>query len=376
MIEDKVITVEEGLKLIETLKDQKQSTTKGNVEFHKVDDLASLDDDGEAEIIIDQDGVTINSYTKDDQPSEEDGYEKVEGKDKKERFAKFDGIESLEELGEKLEKTFGAVGKMIESKVGEFKEQVEENKNREEVVREYNIDYSDVNEIDINILAGDINVLTEKREDILIIGRGYLLANGEDFLAIEKINGKLEVKNNKFKQKGAFFTFLNNIKAVDLEIRLPELYKESLTLKTVSGDFDIRNIALDFLKVNTVSGDIDANEIHTNGAVIKTTSGDVEIAEITGDAKIVSVSGDLDVNVKELNGSIEGKSVSGDLKFSLPSDAQFALNMKSVSGDLDCAFEVEGLKVSKKSNIEANVGVSDNLIHLITTAGDIELSKK
>eukprot|EP00792_Barthelona_sp_PAP020_P001247 TRINITY_DN1198_c0_g1_i1.p2 TRINITY_DN1198_c0_g1~~TRINITY_DN1198_c0_g1_i1.p2 ORF type:complete len:388 (-),score=102.92 TRINITY_DN1198_c0_g1_i1:503-1666(-) len=376
MIEDKIVTVEEGLKLIEALKleEAENQVTKEETKAEEesvviiekknpVDDL----DEEEVSIIIEKE----NEKVKDESVNVEE--EKDFAEDVKQGFK--DSFESLDDLGEQIGKTIGEIGKIFESKLGSIKKDLDDNKNREQMQKNYKIPYENVKDINVSLVAGNVDIVTEDRDDIRIEAKGYQLSNGDDFLTVEIENGILNVKNNKARDKGVLAQLVNNTREVALDLYLPDSYKGGLTMKGVSVDYDIRNIDLDFVKINTVSGDIDANEIFANGVIINTTSGDVEIASAKGDIKIMSVSGDVDINVEALMDELEVKTVSGDIEVALPEKEMFSLSMKTLSGDLECDFQLDELKVSKKSKIDAVVGMEGKNVTLASTSGDIELNK-
>ncbi len=160
-----------------------------------------------------------------------------------------------------------------------------------------------------------------------------------------------------------------------LTVYLPAREYGELTLKTVSGNIDLReNFSFRSANVASTSGDIEFFCSAEEGLHLESTSGDITLnnSSVGADAKVKTVSGDItlrSVNARSLtlqatsgdieadnviiSGKIYAKTVSGEIDFSA-SDAA-VLEIKTTSGDVKCSLLTP-------KNIRAN-----------STSGDIRL---
>jgi len=363
MVEEKIISVEEGLKLLEALGSEK---AKENV------------------VVLDKDG-TQNQDVEESQESVEEKEEiRIEEKKDQRKHIKFEKLSKLEKLGdlEKLDILGKDFEKKIEKKIEQgvefLKDNIAADENGEKITREYNLKAFGKEQIRFEFTSGDLNIITEDREDVKIVATGYGDPNSEaDFLNITDKGNEILIQENfgGGKAKKSFFGLFKTYEGVDIELHLPASFKNTLAVKCVSGDIDIRNIEVDTLEISTISGDLDANVIHTKNCVLTSTSGDVEVADYKGELLFSTVSGDIDINFTELAYDISGKTVSGDVEIALPSLAEFGIALKTLSGDLECEFPITMIGGNTKHKMRGKVVNDDVMINLATTSGDVEINK-
>ncbi len=116
---------------------------------------------------------------------------------------------------------------------------------------------------------------------------------------------------------------------VEVNYKLFVPVKASIEVKSVSGDVHLGTLGGQ-AKVTSVSGDLEIRgAMSLKGSLV---SGDAKIEDIGGDVEIETVSGDL--TIRGIKGSIQAESVSGDVKIS---ESVKAMNVgaKSVSGDIE-----------------------------------------
>ncbi|MEE9554332.1 MAG: DUF4097 family beta strand repeat-containing protein [candidate division Zixibacteria bacterium] len=150
----------------------------------------------------------------------------------------------------------------------------------------------------------------------------------------------------------------------------------------VDGDIDIR----------TSSGDGRLDEI-SGSALISTSSGDYRIFSVGGNLDIKSSSGDIlvdgvagsayaesssgDVRLSALSaeqGDFEVDTVSGDVSVEISSEFTGRLSLRSNSGDISSRVSGD-LETVSDSRLVANVGDGSGRLKVVTSSGDIRVTR-
>ena len=248
---------------------------------------------------------------------------------------------------------------------------------------EFNLE--EINNINISLESEDIE-FRQNNESNKIEITAYGI-EGEK-LKEDLKNGELNIskENNVL----SFFCFDLNKKVI---VNLPNEYDKKITLKTSSGNVDLKNVNTkkSNIEMQTTSGDI--NVINANNAILKSTSGDIKIDECSigyisttsgkidigqiNEANLESTSGDIKVenikekcNIKTTSGKIKVNdstinqnsgitSVSGSITIVNKNDIYY--NTETVSGDV---------KIEKNNNRK-----SDIELKLKTTSGNINIKE-
>lgn len=135
---------------------------------------------------------------------------------------------------------------------------------------------------------------------------------------------------------------------------------ETLTAETACGDIsgDVDDCGV--LKLKSASGDIDwtggarqvkassaSGDIRLEGAFgrvdASTASGDVDVSFTAEEIECRSMSGDIDVTTDALPRSLSVSSKSGDCSVRLPAGEPFTARLRTVSGDVDSGFPINGI---------------------------------
>jgi len=156
---------------------------------------------------------------------------------------------------------------------------------------------------------------------------------------------------------------------------------KTLSIDTVSGDINVRDISASTLDLDSTSGAItiagvyDSVELNSvSGRItlvpgtragivnVDTVSGRVEASGTFERITTSSVSGNVSITSKQVPSSLKAGSVSGNITITLPDDAVLSVNHSSVSGrissDLPMTMEGKGAQfeistVSGRTNIQA-----------------------
>ena len=227
---------------------------------------------------------------------------------------------------------------------------------------EYHISVPAKTRLDIHSASGDINIGgIEDRINIWVASGDVVLENTRGEINANSASGNLELYNaqGKIGLKGA---------SSDIKIRRA---KGSVSISTASGDIYGEKIEGE-LYISQASGDLDLSEI--NGDITaKGASGDKEIQQVQGSLNLTTSSGDTKIKTN-LSPDKEYfiQSSSGDVRLYLPSQSKAELDLRTVSGNIDCKIPME-LRIATAKRIEGKINQGGSKIKIETTSGDIFL---
>ncbi|UCF98545.1 MAG: DUF4097 family beta strand repeat protein [Spirochaetaceae bacterium] len=251
---------------------------------------------------------------------------------------------------------------------------------------------------DISIRTGSTDVFVGKNEgssvEIHLYGTVYS-AQPEAIPALnaEQNGGLLTITTGRKDGRPFVLGFFSS--DLILEIRIPERYRDALLVHTSSGDVEIDDQQLSKLSVETSSGDIQLRSIQAGTITLGSSSGDqrvenllAEHSELTsssgeirvkgleGGAKAESSSGDITLHYQVFNSDLEVRSSSGDVGLFLTETAEFRLEARASSGDVDCAFPVTLAEASgevRRNRLRGIVGDGTHQVVVQTSSGDITI---
>ena len=257
--------------------------------------------------------------------------------------------------------------------------------------KEFNI--NSINKVFIDTVSSDVNIFLSKDNSIKVHFHGTASEMSKAPKLETSQNGdKLEIS---IKYPNQIMSILNFSLDAKLDVYIPESYKKSMSIETVSGDVSIDTLEADSFKSSTTSGDVNINfikanitnfdsvsgtinikELFSKNSGFSTTSGDVKVEAITGDIKADSVSGSIKALYKEFNNDIYAETVSGDVELSLPEASEFKIDFSTTSGDLDNDFPIVITGKVDKRDVKGTVGNGEKTIKIETVSGDADISKK
>lgn len=198
-----------------------------------------------------------------------------------------------------------------------------------------------------NLLERILSSVNEQEATIIVETPAEL-----DSLIIKTISGDIEVKNIFAKAMRAE-TMSGDvhqqstqaeetyIRTMSGDITLNSFDGKELVVQTTSGDLSWKHIGVEEMSLKTISGDISLTELNTNKASVKTTSGDITFRNCEiGDLEAGSVSGDIGgiLYVEK----ITAHTTSGDIRLTLDRRGKkLAAKSKTVSGDCHIYGESE-----------------------------------
>lgn len=136
---------------------------------------------------------------------------------------------------------------------------------------------------------------------------------------------------------------------------------------TVSADVNAEGLKAANIEIETVSGDVALNGVSTSGELeLDNVSGSINVtADSLGKFEINSTSGNVSLSAAQAPAEGEVNSVSGDVKLFLPADANFTVDLDSVSGSFSCDIP------AKQDDRKYIFGSGNSLYRIKTTSGDV-----
>jgi lia operon protein LiaG len=182
-----------------------------------------------------------------------------------------------------------------------------------------------------------------------------------------------------------------------LEIEVPSRYRGTLVVNTSSADVAINNQILSKLSAETSSGDMNLHSIqaaavemksssgdqtvagmHAETARLTSSSGEIRVTDLQGGAGAESSSGDISLSYSEFDADLRVRSSSGDVELYLTDTAEFRLQARASSGDIDCSFPVtvsEADDESRRNRLSGTVGQGTHNVTVQTSSGDITIRR-
>lgn len=184
-------------------------------------------------------------------------------------------------------------------------------------------------ELDVQIPAGDIEVETVDGEESVVVvdGDEHLV----EHVRVSYEGDRLAVSFRGKKPFGitvAIGSFTFGSQGIRIRARIP--HGATARIETASADATLAG-RLRALELKTASGDLRLRGEVEGDARLKTVSGDVDVDRVGGDLVVQTISGD--VSVDWVGGSVEAKSVSGDLRFESVREGEATFT--SISGDVE-----------------------------------------
>lgn len=321
----------------------------------------------------------------------------------KEGFSKLEGI--LKNVGSAVDAVANTVAPVIEKQVGNFEKQVgnfvstiKSGLNKQQFTEQETIvTETPVEKIVINNEWGDVSIFASARNDIdmkvekVIWGKtehaaqersrelkvGWLREGNQIFFKMPDLSGLYFNKDNINVN-----LFVPESVSIDVQTRSGNIkinginnIESVLSVKTTSGDMELKSVNVDRLNMETVSGDIKIREFY-GISTLKSTSGLVDFeGKLKSESKIATVSGNImgKLLVEETS---EITTTSGDVEIRLQPENKGNFILSSTSGDI--YFIGESFNKTSINNVsgdvKSNVRVkAENSLEITANSGDIVL---
>jgi lia operon protein LiaG len=154
-------------------------------------------------------------------------------------------------------------------------------------------------------------------------------------------------------------------------VQSPMKLKE-LSVRVGSGKIQTGAIEASSVEYKISSGEIVTDSLTTRDGVFKVSSGRLNLENYSGPAEADVSSGELRIKMKELTGPVEMDVSSGYAELALPENADFTLNGKISSGNINNAFPLTR-ENSNPNKIQGQHGTGKHKIDLNVSSGNISL---
>ena len=221
------------------------------------------------------------------------------------------------------------------------------------------IDGSQVKDLDIDWIAGDITVEVYDGETVQFSEVSARELSAETQLYYYNKNGRLMIKYYKSGQK-TFWSHQDLDK--ELTVKIPretakalgyvgvdtisshatvsELTAEEIYMDSTSGSMEVFDSQSRKLTMESTSGNLNGKNLNISGTLhADTTSGSVNVAGSIQNINFDTVSGELTVTSDVCPDQVKTDAVSGNISLTIPDNDGFTYDTDTVSGRITCEFE-------------------------------------
>lgn len=254
----------------------------------------------------------------------------------------------------------------------------------QQLVNTINLKLENIKNIEISYISETITVGPADGDELII--REYM--NREDpalFANVSIKGGDILVKNGN--RQGVFglrshievllpqswngsFTIANVSGGISMD---GEWNFASFTARTISGEVNLQSIEAAVIKLSSTSGSVKVQRA-VGSMELHSVSGSIKVEQAEGSGSFKTTSGGVRVNFTHLNGHVDASSISGGVRLSLPEDASFEFDGRSVSGGIYTGFD-DKLAFQRRNKAHGFVG-SEPYYHVraSSTSGGIHVN--
>ena len=255
------------------------------------------------------------------------------------------------------------------------------------------LDLEGVRRLEVRMVAGNVDVVG-RTEDAASGAAQVEVSQLDGPLTVSLENGTLTIVHERLTWGGLLDWVGGRRAAATVSVSIPA--DCPVELGVVSADAVVSGISADRTAVNSVSGDVTLDGVRSD-ITAQTVSGNLETRLLAGSLRFTTVSGDLTVvrgdtaHVKaesvsgdvvldldlQRGGRIDASSVSGDVTVRMPEDVGLLVEVKTMSGSLDSAFD--GVRTERKpgkSTLHGQLGDGDGRLSAKTVSGDVTLLRR
>ena len=237
-----------------------------------------------------------------------------------------------------------------------------------------NISAGDVQKIIVNNVDGDINIRTQKSDEIEITAEKLVTASSMesaknfahqvnievyrdgDILRVETISPHSMSKN------------IGEVR-VDYEIKIPQII--DVEVFNTNGDIKVEDTD-GYVDIATTNGDIVVD--NTSGDIEATNmNGDMTLSDIDGEIDASSTNGNLDISITSAKVNCKTQTTNGNITLYIRHDASTQGTVRTANGRIESDFSSE--RPRREGRLEFVLGSGDGKLDIWTTNGDIKLLK-
>lgn len=250
------------------------------------------------------------------------------------------------------------------------------------------VEVSLVNNINLDVECGNINIISEERQDL---GADlFLKTTSEKPEVNSSIDGDtLNIKVIEPKSD------MNLLKDVVLNVRIPKSYKNNLIINEKSGDITIddislsniditsfagnismKNIVASDFKLSSLGGEFSADNVKTKVTTLNC-AGPVKMTEFAGDLKEIQECGDTDIQYSEsFNNNLEVVNKTGGIiSVKLTDSSNISLVAECSEGVVESKLPMQQIIEQKDNYLNVLIGDGKNKVKLSNKCGTIKITK-
>ena len=161
------------------------------------------------------------------------------------------------------------------------------------------------------------------------------------------------------------------VSTTSAEVTISDMSAGAININTTSGDVFVTNISAGMFAIDTNSGCAELTNVAAGAFIHKSTSGDLTAIECSfGSVECDTTSGSAYMTLNNVPSELDAEATSGSFEIYLPENAEFTLEVKHTSGNLELDFP------SVMREDEYVVGSGRNEFDIETTSGDIFIRVK
>ena len=225
------------------------------------------------------------------------------------------------------------------------------------------IDKSEISEIEINWVAGEVEVLSYEGSEVVFAEQAGRSLSQEDRMRFLLRDGKLTIQ---FSAPRTGFRIFSSTPSKRLEVKVPkelagmlsELEVDAISasvrvqgvsgaktsIETVSGGIGAADLSGQEIQMETVSGSIKAQNLRASELSTETVSGSTNVTGAFHKAQSNSVSGSVLLESSICPEELEIETVSGAVRVAIPENDGFTARYNTTGGQFACSFPTTGEK--------------------------------
>lgn len=227
-----------------------------------------------------------------------------------------------------------------------------------------------IHELEINWLDGNVEVEVYDGDTVQFSETSHRKLSEKKQMHYYNKNGKLIIQYQK--SFTGIFNFVGTGGNKELTVKIPESIAGDfgdVRIDTVSADTQVSGITGDKFRFDSTSGGIRLEECSASEFDTDTTSGSVTADGSFGEVEFDTVSGNLNLSSKICPSRINADGVSGSVTLFLPENEGFTYKYDSVSGSLNCEFQVS------QGDGKGTYKNGDAKFSFDSVSGDVEIKK-
>ncbi|MDF2606002.1 MAG: putative adhesin [Bacillales bacterium] len=219
----------------------------------------------------------------------------------------------------------------------------------------------------------EINILSTDSDEVRIVMEGTIPIGVKEKSSLEArvYNNTLFVEPISFlRSKNNHFILNGNLK---MNVYIPSKIFDELSVQTMVGKIDVKDINVNTLKINSGTGKITVNRVKAVDSVITSSVGEIELLELSGDINSSTSTGSIELRTNELSKITRLKTHVGEIRvqlLKLPSDLKIDANVEI--GEIDISIPGFDRKFENRSFTKM-IGSGTNQLILETKTGSIEV---